>query len=160
MLVEYNETGQITHIVSDPVSDGLIEVMQTNNRTFLSLPPQPTTMVSEVIKLDDGTEQMLEYPSGYENAQVDIISDYVKDGLITKRPIMNVPSSVSLKPDGIDTVTVTGLPAGVTVVVDGQTYLIEDGVLEITCDTPSNYAINLSVWPYMPAQIQVTANEA
>ncbi|SOC90143.1 hypothetical protein SAMN05216358_0168, partial [Rhizobium sp. AN5] len=53
-----------------------------------------------------------------------------------------------------------GLPIPCQAIVDGQPHLIQDGTLELTGGDPGAFAIVLDQWPYLPATLTVTVNEA
>ena len=56
-----------------------------------------------------------------------------------------MPSSVdkyTLAADGVDKVTITGIPVGTTYTIDYHTELIiDDGILEFTTDIPDRYVL-------------------
>lgn len=111
MIVEYDETGRIFHIVS-LVPEGLAELMRENGHTFLDLPPTP---LPEVQKRDPDTghllfdsdgEPVLESP-GLCFAECDISMDYVVAGEIMRRPSCGCEVSATGR-----VITLTGLPEG------------------------------------------------
>ncbi|MBN8241858.1 hypothetical protein JF546_02395 [Nitratireductor aquimarinus] len=112
MIVEYDEAGRIFHVISDPVPEGLAELMRENGQAFLDLPPAP---LPEVQKRDPDTghllfdgdgEPVIESP-GLSFAECDLSTDYVVDGEIVRRPSSGCGVSATGR-----VVILTGLPEG------------------------------------------------
>ncbi|WP_299937489.1 hypothetical protein [uncultured Nitratireductor sp.] len=112
MIVEYDETGRIFHVISDPVPEGLASVMLEHGKVFLDLPPTP---LPELQKRDPDTghllfdgdgEPVLESP-GLSFAECDLSTDHVVDGEIVRRPSSGCEVSAAGR-----VVTLTGLPEG------------------------------------------------
>lgn len=52
--------------------------------------------------------------------------------------------------------TVSGLPAGATVRVGGETYTVDDGEFAFTSETPGDYTIRVEHWPFLSSTYEVT----
>lgn len=77
---------------------------------------------------------------------------------ISLRPEM--PASISaltLEANGIDSVSILGLPIPCTINIDDNTYEVEDGEFEFTTDLPGIYKIKAESFPYLPKEWEVTA---
>lgn len=69
---------------------------------------------------------------------------------LQKRPrIKPTISAMSVKADGVDTLTISNLPIPVEVTIDGVPYIVEDGSLEFSADVVGTYRIEIDYWPYM-----------
>lgn len=183
MIIEHDKTGYITHIVFDPVPDGLAQVMKDNGALFLDLPPTPLPDIPsldqngdpmidttyETVLDEEGQPLISEDGSPYvevietpimqtgrmEYASVDLQTDYVLDGKILKRPVFNkVPASVELVWGSSD-MTIDDLPIPCTVTVDGEKHTIDDGTLTITPHVVADYSLTFEAFPYIPATMEV-----
>ncbi|WP_043062088.1 hypothetical protein [Brucella anthropi] len=83
-------------------------------------------------------------------------SYYIVDGSLSIRPIASI-SSTEIKADGIDSATITGIPEGAHVRIDGYIYEISGGSLEFTTDHPGTYRISIDTWPLLPFEAEVKA---
>lgn len=185
MIVEYDKAGRITHLVFDPVPEGLANIMDKNGATFLDLPPIPLPDLpvldesgnprfettydqifdehNNAVLSEDGSPlvQVIETPvmqtGRFEYASVDINSDFVSEGAVHPRPGIDIPESIRLRVG--ETITVPGLPVPATVYVDRNQYVVEDGVLEIEGEMPAEYTIRFDTFPYLTADMKVTVYE-
>jgi hypothetical protein len=73
---------------------------------------------------------------------------YVMEGVITERPAM---------PATIDILTISDVPEGVVLTIEGTDYTITDGTAELSFTLPGTYQVKLALWPYVDAQFEVTA---
>jgi hypothetical protein len=83
---------------------------------------------------------------GKADAQVNFVN------LATKRFNKRRKFRVGVLRDG-DVVTISDLPAGVTVWVDGDSYLVNDGVFELTLDQPVSVSILLEHPHYLQREV-------
>lgn len=55
-----------------------------------------------------------------------------------------------LLPVTVAGMTISGVPTGATLSIDGEPYLVNDGEVELTFSLPGSYLVVIDVWPYMP----------
>lgn len=134
MIIEYSDNGRITHIINDPVPEGMEQVLNDNNCRFI------------VISGADGASDL--------NALRDC---FIDNQTVHLRPRFTLPDTVTVLANGIDEYTVTGLPAGTVVKVNGETHII-DGDFIIASDMPAEYEMEFECWPYIPHTMKVLAN--
>jgi len=84
---------------------------------------------------------------------VDTVTWEVKD----KPPLPAVLSKTTLAADGVDSITVSGLPVPCQVVLDKVQYEVPDGEFEFTVDLPGEYTLSIQVVNYLPFDTTVTA---
>ncbi|RUU75712.1 hypothetical protein [Mesorhizobium sp. M7A.F.Ca.MR.362.00.0.0] len=165
MIVEYEANGRIIHIISDPVHAGVRNMMlneYTGPNTVLDLPPLPKPLVQEKdwdtgeprFNLD-GTPKMIS--PGVDNQRCDISADYILDGVVTTRPVFDLPDEIELIADGVDIKTIP-LPDPCDVRLDGEPMTLTGGSLDLTSDMPAEYTLELVQWPYLPKTIKVFAH--
>lgn len=79
---------------------------------------------------------------------------------VVERPQMSCPVTIpAVVANGIDAATITNLPVPCTVTVDGQSFEVDDGTVEMTFDEPGKHTITLSAWPYLDRTVEITAYE-
>lgn len=105
-------------------------------------------------QLADGGNQVLE---GYAHGD----THYVYNGQITPRPLMDTHPTIISKTDNVaenEVITITGVPAGADIWVDGEKYNLAAGetVLELTFDTVGTYRIRIVSFPYQDWERTVT----
>ena len=85
-------------------------------------------------------------------------SHYVNGVTVTEKPQMSLSvSSTSVKADATDLVTITNIPVGAKVVVDGNVIQVDDGIVELTFDHVGEYSLTFSLFPYKPEEVIVNA---
>lgn len=67
---------------------------------------------------------------------------------------------VRIPADGLTAATMTDLPRPCAVTINGQTYTVEDGQLELTFSTPGTYRVSVVQWPCVPLFQEIVAYEA
>lgn len=136
MIVEYDATGMITHIVNDPVPPGLVDLMRERGRTLIELIPDYS---------EDGAGA----------AEVDLIGDYVDVDTqeIKKRPVVEFPAEITLAIG--DSYKIENLPDPLSLVIDSRRYEITGGELELEGEMPAEYFIYVDSFPYYPSRIKV-----
>lgn len=186
MIVEYDQTGRISHVVFDPVPEGFVDLLNENGKTFLNLPPEPlpdlplfdeegnqlfdTTYESVLdedgaqIFADDGSEmvRVIKTPlmdtGRMAYADVDIDRDFVMNGMVLERPKIDLPEEISLAVG--ETYTVKDLPDPARFFLDREQIQVEGGKLEIEGEMPAEYTIRFDQFPYVPLNVKVTVHEA
>lgn len=163
MIVEFNENGQIYHIISDPVSPEVIQNVILNNpdRHLIVNPLRgPDLQIrnadGEIVFDENGSPIM--GPGNLIYQSYEIEDWYVSDGQMVTRPVIEVPSSVELKVG--ESMTIANLPNPCRIKVDGETITVEGGELELEGDMPAEYQIVIDHFPYKSATLKVTVYEA
>src|SRR5262245_61887448 len=115
MIIEYDQDGRIFHIVSDPVPPGLAELLTANGAAFLEIKPVPLPEIPMFEAdgspmVNDAGEQIMA-SAGVEYADVDLDADYVVDGQVQPRPLIEAAASKNtIAADDVDFAVITGLP--------------------------------------------------
>lgn len=167
MIIEYHpagdEPGRIFNQIFDPVPEGLIDQLVAEGKTFLSLAPTPWPAepaidpVTGEPKVNEETGQPLMEVNGHDYADVNILNDYIYEGEVYERPTFEAPELVQLVAGGA-THTISGLPVGAHVIVDGDRYEIEDGSIVLSPDMPAEYTMYIHAWPHHPRTVKVIVN--
>lgn len=166
MIIEYEENGRIFHVVSDPVHPQVLEMMLQRESGILNLPPIPEPLeherdwdTGELRYNADGSPKMVS--PGVTFQRCDILSDYILDGVVTPRPVLDLPDVVELVADGID-VRRLEIPDPCDILIDGEPVSVSNvlGELELTADMPAEYTLEFVQWPYMPKTVKVIAHAA
>jgi len=102
------------------------------------------------LQAQDG-EEMIEGSSDFR-------TQYVVSGEVVSRP----PMPFYIDRDGVaigGVATVTMLPVGTVVKVDGQDeVVVDDGVLEFTFDTAGEYQVEMKKFPYLDKTLVITCD--
>ncbi len=87
--------------------------------------------------------------------------------VIADRPELIVTTEddrTTLQADGIDTITLTGLPDPCEIIVDDpdpgvetQSFIVDGGGFVFSVDDPGVYTIEVRRWPFLPFKIEFTA---
>ncbi|UVK46811.1 hypothetical protein BPNPMPFG_002521 [Mesorhizobium sp. AR07] len=166
MIIEYDEKGEIFHIISDPVNQSVLEMMLARESGVLNLPPVPAPLehekdwdTGELRYNDDGSPKMVS--NRVINQECDILADYILDGAVTPRPVFDLPDQIELVADGVDSRTIN-VPDPCEIRVDGQPMTVSNlfGDLTLSSDMPAEYTLELVQWPYMAKTIKVIARAA
>lgn len=89
----------------------------------------------------------------------DDVNDYVVDGVVTPRPELPEFDKYEILADDTDVATIV-LPPGSIVTLDGEQYVIEDGMFEFAADVAASYEIKISnAWPYQDGSCVIEAVE-
>lgn len=143
MIVEYDDSGRIFHIVRDPVPRHMAGFLRGEGKTFLEVAPVPWP--EEPTEDADGNWSM--QSNGWDPVPCDLMRDYVVDGELAPRP--GCPATVAVD---WRTVRIANVPSGarVTVVLDDVSIEVDD--TEIEFDEPGAVRILIAPpWPYMEA---------
>ena len=77
---------------------------------------------------------------------------------IKKCPTFNESTNkLTMVSDGVDSIIISGIPIGTVVSVDGENYVVDDGIIKLTVKFPGVYKVKLSGFPYLDKIIEVTA---
>ena len=83
---------------------------------------------------------------------------YVNNDEVKIRPTQQTTlSSSSISANGIDAIVLQHLPFPCTVTVVNTVYEVDDGTLEITFDTPGEYPVTITAFPYLDKTFTVEA---
>lgn len=79
---------------------------------------------------------------------------------VEQRPVLSVSLTSHVVPaDGESAVAVSGVPSGATVLVGDALYVVDDGELVVTFDTPGEYVVSIRAFPYRDLDLTLTATE-
>lgn len=87
---------------------------------------------------------------------------YLANGALTIRPRLDLTSTTSVEADGREVLTITGVPTGGTVAINGpvEGQVTSDGeAVEIVFPQPGQYRAIVSADPYQPAEFNVTVKD-
>jgi hypothetical protein len=81
--------------------------------------------------------------------------EYIKDGKVTERPVLTF-DKLEITADDTD---VARLEVGQPFVaeIDGETYEIQSGILELTSPMPARYRVRILQFPYRDLDVEVVA---
>lgn len=77
-------------------------------------------------------------------------TQYIVGGTVTDRPTMQASLSAGQ--------TISGVPAGATVSINGQEYEADGTDIELTFDRPGDYQIKAVLWPYLDWETTIHAD--
>lgn len=123
-IIHYTSEGRIIHALT-PATEEYIEAANKRGDTFA---------------IFEG-----DYPN-------DILSNYwynIEQGEYLRRE--DAPfelSGADFKADGVDSITLSGLPNPCVVMVDDEEYTITDGQLVLDSEVPAQYHLRINHWPY------------
>lgn len=96
--------------------------------------------------------------NGMEYAACAIATDYVVDGAVVLRPVLDLPEELQIDADGVDEARLENLPTPCRITVDGVEYTVEDGEFVMTAELPAEYVVVVDQWPYLPHTMRVVAS--
>ncbi|QPC91455.1 hypothetical protein [Mesorhizobium sp. INR15] len=164
MIIEYEQNGRIFHVISDPVHPMVLEMMLTRESGVLNLPPIQKPLeherdwdTGELRYNEDGSPKMVS--PGVIFQRCDIAGDYILEGVVTARPLFDLPDEVELIADGADTKTLE-IPDPCDITVDGEPLTVSNVLneLELRADVPAEYTLEFVQWPYMSKTVKVVAH--
>lgn len=104
---------------------------------------------------------------GYGNQSTHYVVNVGDEMVIADRPPLFVEiqdGETTLQADGIDTITLTGLPNPCEVIIDAPDPDVETTVTEVTgggfifsADDPGVYTVEVRRWPFRPFLVEFTA---
>ena len=77
--------------------------------------------------------------------------------MVRPRPVLPDFDRTAIAADGVDTATLSGLPADAIVCVDGVAQAVAGGTLEIVAAWPGAYVVEVEAFPYLPLKRTVVA---
>lgn len=85
---------------------------------------------------------------------------YVADGVAVDRPSNpSVADKTSINADGLDAVTISGIPTGSIVMMKGHgIWVVDDDVFELTVDTPGEYVVVVDSFPCVRKEFIINAS--
>lgn len=88
----------------------------------------------------------------YQGPAVDVRNYYVTGGAMTPRPAMAPQwqdGKSQIASDSVDSCTLTAIPQGSQIQIDGATLTMDSGVsISFTASTPGTHQVYLRRWPY------------
>lgn len=85
---------------------------------------------------------------------------YIHENELKERPSMPIHvGKLVLKSDGVDEVTITGIPFGARCQIDGQVSHVTDGIIEFSTRTPGAYQIHLEKFPFKDFYLSIRAEQ-
>ena len=73
----------------------------------------------------------------------DLETHYIADGIATQRPAMSLTVTGSV---------ISGIPQGATVILDQQSFTVDDGEADIEGYTG---IVKITCWPYLDAEVEI-----
>jgi len=73
---------------------------------------------------------------------------YVENGSVVERPHF---------PITIEGSTITGIPIPTTITIEGVSYEVTEGTLELEFDAPGSYTVSLRSFPYLDTEVTIEA---
>lgn len=85
---------------------------------------------------------------------------YISSGLIVDKQAMPCSADkTNVTADGVDFVTLSGVPIGAEVISDGIVLAVSDGSdVEIDYDLAGSYQLNVVLFPYLDWEVMVNAS--
>lgn len=78
--------------------------------------------------------------------------------VILNRPIATIAADkLTMTADGVDKVTITGIPNPATCSEGLNSVSVTDGTLEYTTDTPGQHVLTFTMFPYKPVEVTLDA---
>ena len=83
---------------------------------------------------------------------------YIQNGEIVNRPQMPITiNQTTVHADNTDTIIISNIPTGATMIIEREVYTIDDGVAELTFENPGTYRIMIEKFPYKDVTLEVEA---
>jgi len=116
-----------------------------------------------VLTLPDRIEEFDRHNVLLLDGATDGATQYIVNGVPTARPVQSsAADKQSIKADGSDTATITGIPVPCAVHIDGpvvmQDIAVPDGSLTFTALVPGAYRIRVEAFPFLPWEVIINAN--
>lgn len=97
----------------------------------------------------------VEIPKDRRTFRIDITKDPMEIVMLEALPIE--VSKTTVTADGVDEAVVSGVPEGLSVLIDGTSYTSDGAPLELSFSVPGTYLISVNQWPWMPWKQEITA---
>ena len=79
---------------------------------------------------------------------------------VEERPIFPIVVNKStIAADSTEEAIISNIPRGTVCTHDGDTYTVDDGLIEFTADHVGDYTFTFELFPYLPMTITVSATE-
>lgn len=132
MIAEYAVTGEIFHIIFEPITPETLDAFEANGRPFV--------------------HQLVDNERAWT-----VDNCYVANGEILRRPEFAIDAAYNIVADDVDAVVITNLPTPCTVRWNKTDYVVTDGVFEFAAATPGVYQLKFTAFPFVPKRITVNA---
>ena len=81
-----------------------------------------------------------------EGVTADPSVSYIVDGSVAPRPQLEIEASGN---------TLTGVPLGAVIIIEGQTYTATSATVELEFTLPGTYEVKIERWPYITEVLTV-----
>lgn len=132
MIIEYEiGTGQIFHVMDDPIPLGVVDYMNQNNLPFVELS---------------------------SNIDWSFTTHYVSEGVLVPRPVLNNPNKIEILKDDLDEVIFPFVPQNTQIFMNNEDVgICNDGQLVFSTSENGPFEIQLlPPFPYQPASYVIT----
>ena len=85
------------------------------------------------------------------------LTQYVSGGVVFDKASMGVLIS-TIAPARGEVVVLSHIPIGAVANVDGETVVVDDGILEVTFDTGGDYGVRITRFPYLNYEVTIQCN--
>lgn len=111
----------------------------------------------EILRSGQCADGDLELQAGDGQAVIERASQYQHDGnsyvdLSGPEPMIAERQEM---PAALNGMTITGIPLGAILTIEGTEYTVNDGEAELTFGLPGTYLVKLSLWPYLDKTFEV-----
>jgi hypothetical protein len=73
-------------------------------------------------------------------------NSFISGGVVVPRPS---------NPATISGLTISNIPTGCVLTIEGTAYIVNDGTAELSFNAPGTYSVGASLWPYLPKAFEV-----
>lgn len=173
MIIERGEGGRIVGVTSEPHEKSVLDVLmaQPNRIHFPPVEADPTIVYSASgkVQFDEFGEPLM---ASQNIRDLDIIMHMQmldeNDNIVPRNavalrddiPVEHDPFSntfkVKMKADGKDNVELANLHDPLTVIVDGEPYVVTGGTLDFTTSEPGVYLVEFD-FPQQACKVEITA---
>lgn len=113
----------------------------------------------EILRSGQCADGDLELQAGDGQAVIERASQYQHDGnsyvdLSGPEPMIAERQEMPATLNGL---TITGVPLGATLRIEGVDYAVGDGAAELSFTLPGAYTVKLSCWPYLDKIFEVVS---
>jgi hypothetical protein len=106
----------------------------------------------EIMTLQCKQGEFFVYGEGNDTTQ------YITQGELTDKPMMPIViDKLNCLADGVELITVTGIPVGASITLGDLSAIAEDDSLELSFDIPGSYPLSIQRWPYVSYGVTIDA---